>query len=122
MKMKKKLVTLLKLFMLVVFISYYGEVIAFSHIHFLPDRVITHSHPFLPGHSHSSTEFETITELSTLSCIEFIPFILFCALVIFCVLILEKSWILPNIRTYNYLLRAPPYCIRNNRIMFSFFI
>ena len=106
--MKKTLLAILKVFMLVAFISYYGEVTAFSHIHFLPDKVVTHSHPFLPGHTHSSIEFETITELSTLLLIEYIPFILFCALVTLYTLCLERRYALPGTKTFSYSLRAPP--------------
>ncbi|WP_234997992.1 hypothetical protein [Parabacteroides sp. Marseille-P3160] len=59
-------------FLLVIFVSYYVGITAFTHTHFFPHYSITHSHPFLPGadglphHTHSQAAFELIGALNSI--------------------------------------------------------
>lgn len=63
-RMNKRLRFISGIFLIVLFISYYGCTTAFVHTHHTPYGLITHSHPYKGPHSHSAPAFMTISILS----------------------------------------------------------
>lgn len=110
--MVKKVKTLFKIFLIVLFGSYYIGNTFFTHTHIINKYSITHSHPYLPGGSHTHTEMEYVVVsmfnamLVTDSEMEiFNPSLLLFLLMI----IISPSCTILFIRTINCLtLRAPP--------------
>lgn len=108
--MKKKLLTLLKFFLIVLYINYYGSTIFFVHTHQTPYGPITHSHPYKGAHQHSANAFVTIAVLSEIA----VCTVLFAAAVFIqrVVGLVQTSY--HKYHAYRLLqhvyLRAPPYC------------
>lgn len=111
--MRVKVSSILKCFLVILFLSYYGGTTLFTHTHTVDGVKITHSHPYLPSghHSHSSTAFQQIEQLSNFVFIIGAVFSLF-ALTGFRILFHIPA--IPHIRPVNsfyYQLRAPPYML-----------
>lgn len=62
--MRKQLLTLLKLLLPLIFVSYLCGIALFTHSHVVNGVIIVHSHPFKDAHSHTTKQFETIMYLS----------------------------------------------------------
>ncbi|TCO93725.1 hypothetical protein EV202_10616 [Bacteroides heparinolyticus] len=61
----KKLRTIMKWFLPLLFIAYLGGITLFTHSHVVNGVIISHSHPFKGEHEHSEAEVETIFFLSS---------------------------------------------------------
>ena len=110
-KMKKKLRIILGLFLIVLYLGYYGETTLFVHTHYTPYGMITHSHPFKSAH-------HTIPAYITISILSYIVF--FSTMVPFfetflCKISTIKTYILLCLHPIHYsqhiFLRAPPIMI-----------
>ncbi|AVM52625.1 hypothetical protein JN06_00645 [Bacteroides zoogleoformans] len=60
----KKLRNIMKWFLPLLFIAYWGGITLFTHSHVVNGVIISHSHPFKGEHEHSAVEVETIFFLS----------------------------------------------------------
>lgn len=56
----EKLRHILKYFLPLLFLSYWGGVTLFTHSHVVNGVIMVHSHPFKAGHQHTSGQAETI--------------------------------------------------------------
>lgn len=54
--MKEKMLTILRIALVALFLSYYGSVTLFPHTHLVDGGVVTHSHPYAPSSSHTHTQ------------------------------------------------------------------
>ncbi|MBR8705411.1 hypothetical protein IX324_001184 [Bacteroides pyogenes] len=61
----KKLRSIMKWFLPLLFIAYLGGITLFTHSHAVNGVIISHSHPFKGEHEHSEAEVETIFFLSS---------------------------------------------------------
>lgn len=67
-QMRERFKYLIKIFLLVAFLGYYGGFFCCTHTHFDGVRQVAHSHPFpSSGHSHSAGEMQTISQLANLA-------------------------------------------------------
>ena len=68
--MKPRKHILLRICLLLLFLSYYGSATMFSHVHYIGSQRIVHSHPYAagtasnPGHTHSAAAFLLIQQLT----------------------------------------------------------
>lgn len=107
----KKLRSIMKWFLPLLFIAYLGGITLFTHSHTVNGVIISHSHPFKGEHEHSEAEVETIFFLSsffspslTISCATApVLLILLCVL---SVLSTEHAKCRNSYKTIS--LRAPP--------------
>lgn len=56
----EKLRHILKFFLPLLFLTYWGGVTLFTHSHVVNGVIIVHSHPFKAGHQHTESQAETI--------------------------------------------------------------
>jgi hypothetical protein len=64
----------IKIFLLVLFIQYYFNLIYYQHFHWENNQLVVHSHPYKDlGHHHSSTDFQTIRTHISFSVLPFEP-------------------------------------------------
>lgn len=66
--MQKNVCSILRLFLVILFLGYYGGSTLFIHTHTVDGVVITHSHPYLPSghHTHMPSGFQVIDHLTYL--------------------------------------------------------
>jgi len=113
---KERLYTILKYFLIVIFIHYYAGSVAFTHVHHFATYTIVHSHPYLPGadgnphHTHSTAEYLTIMQLNTMTMLEgALPFLAIAAVLLLAVFLLFTP-IIHQTRSIRVIsLRAPPF-------------
>ena len=55
----------MRLFLLLLFIAYWGGLTLFTHSHVVNGVIIVHSHPFKGQHEHTEVQLETIFFLSS---------------------------------------------------------
>lgn len=106
--------SIISIFLLVIFASYYVGTTAFMHTHFYPHYSITHSHPFargvdgLPHHTHTGTAFETIQTLDSFLLELQNPFLLL-LFTVYLLLLLQAVRPMQGIELkFTSRLRAPP--------------
>ena len=56
----EKLRGIMKFFLPLLFLTYWGGVTLFTHSHVVNGVIIVHSHPFKAGHQHTESQAETI--------------------------------------------------------------
>lgn len=56
----EKLRRIMKYFLPLLFLTYWGGVLLFTHSHVVNGVIIVHSHPFKTGHQHTQGQAETI--------------------------------------------------------------
>ncbi|OQC36276.1 MAG: hypothetical protein BWX63_02002 [Bacteroidetes bacterium ADurb.Bin041] len=121
--MKLLLKKILRCFLLLLFLGYYGSITLFTHSHIVNEVVIVHSHPYNPfskdkpsSHQHSTNEFVLISLLS-----HFLTTVVFTTFSIGVLKVVFKKYILSK-NENNYFsriyvcfngLRAPPLNIHN---------
>lgn len=106
--------SILKYFLIVLFVSYYVGGVAFTHVHHYLSYTIVHSHPYLPGsdglphHTHDSVAFQTIEELTHILAESALFFFFGMALIFFIVFAQSPRYliVIRSVCTCN--LRAPP--------------
>jgi len=60
--------SVLKIFLLTLFVGYFCAANLFSHIHVLVNgQKITHSHPYKAGHTHNTCDYQLIQDLTHFS-------------------------------------------------------
>lgn len=104
----------LRLFWVVLFMSYYVGGTAFTHTHYFLNYSITHSHPYLPGadglphHEHSPVAFNTIEELAEwcMELIPYLPLVMAWTLLMVVLVFIKKEAVLRLVRRGES--RAPP--------------
>ncbi|MDR1866139.1 MAG: hypothetical protein LBR08_11290 [Bacteroidales bacterium] len=102
-------------FLLALFLGYVVSITAFTHSHVVNGEVITHSHPYggtpdQPGHSHTTSQFQTIAQLShllTWSCITALLMVLLSAKTI--VRNVSGTCRIIRRQVFCHALRAPPF-------------
>lgn len=110
--MKKVLIHFMKLFLPLLFISYWGGITLFTHSHVVNGVVIVHSHPF-KGLHHTETQLETIFFLSAFTTSDVTP-VVYAAIVpmLLAILLVPKWEQVRKIAVRDGIhLRAPPYRI-----------
>ncbi|WP_321436223.1 hypothetical protein [uncultured Bacteroides sp.] len=107
--MKQKLLNISRILLVVLFISYYGGSTFFLHTHETPNGLITHSHPFKTGHTHSQAGFETIHLLSTILFIVYSIFSFKYTKVLYRILHSAKNLLYIHLDLTSNPLRAPPF-------------
>lgn len=107
----KRLRLLSGLFLIVLFMNYYGCSTFFMHTHQTPFGPITHSHPFKGAHSHTTSAYVTISLLT--KALFFTTFTAFAA--IFLCIIGKLTVTIHLLHTLKHLqhifLRGPPLAI-----------
>ena len=71
-QMAKKAMSLFKIFLAVLFCSYYAGNAFFVHTHLFNKCSTTHSHPYLPGanHTHAESEYVIISAFNAMQTID----------------------------------------------------
>jgi hypothetical protein len=117
MGLSENLKRVLKWFLLILFLGYYGSIVLFTHTHLINGVTIVHSHPYKPfsddgspSHNHSSNEIVVLQALSGFFSTVVLSFI---ALAIFRHVTninhpLKNQWKEFVTDFYSFLLRAPP--------------
>lgn len=116
--MRQAFTKIVKIFLLVLFTSYYGSTTLFIHTHILHNTYIVHSHPFSDGnskspvtHQHTENQYLIIQALSFF--VSTFLMLFFAALLFLCIkqiLFLFNRIVVENTdNILQYLLRAPPY-------------
>ncbi len=110
----EKLRRIMKFFLPLLFLMYWGGITLFNHSHVVNGVIIVHSHPFQANHQHTPDQAETIFFLGhyTASSLPSLLTAVSCFLVLLNVLALPRVVRLCLSRQENGLrLRAPPVCV-----------
>ncbi len=107
--MKQRLLNISKILLIALFVSYYGGTTLFFHSHESSEGLITHSHPYKTGHTHSQVEFETIHLLSVILFTAYAAFLLSLIRLLFRVLHSSTNISFVHVSLTSNLLRAPPF-------------
>jgi hypothetical protein len=114
---------IMRFFLLILFLGYYGSITLFTHTHIINGITIVHSHPFNSGtkenpikHQHTANEFILIQFLA-----HFLATILFFTFSIEAYKVVLRKYTLQKIKEsfskltslISYGLRAPPIIIQN---------
>lgn len=110
----EKLRRIMKFFLPLLFLMYWGGITLFNHSHVVNGVIIVHSHPFQANHQHTPDQAETIFLLGhyTASSLPSLLTAVSCFLVLLNVLAVPRVVRLCLSRQENGLrLRAPPVCV-----------
>ncbi|WP_321425862.1 hypothetical protein [uncultured Bacteroides sp.] len=108
--MKQRLLNISKILLIALFVSYYGGTTLFFHTHETAEGLISHSHPYKAGHSHSQVEFETIHLLSVILLTAYSAFFLSFIRLLYRILHSPKNIVCIHLRSLtSNPLRAPPF-------------
>lgn len=110
----EKLRRIMKFFLPLLFLMYWGGITLFNHSHVVNGVIIVHSHPFQANHQHTPDQAETIFFLGyyTASSLPSLLTAVSCFLVLLNVLAVPRVVRLCLSRQENGLhLRAPPVCV-----------
>lgn len=107
--MKQRLLNISKILLIALFVSYYGGTTLFFHSHETYEGLITHSHPYKTGHTHSQVEFETIHLLSIILFSAYSAFLLSFIRFLYRVLHSPKNISYVHVSLTSNPLRAPPF-------------
>ncbi|MDD2960853.1 MAG: hypothetical protein PHR45_02080 [Muribaculaceae bacterium] len=99
------------IFLLILFIGYFGNNTFFTHVHYINNIAIVHSHPFGgANHTHSSASLNTISLLNSVTLISAVSATI--GIIVLHILYTLKYNRCPkrgSIAITHYSLRAPPF-------------
>jgi len=102
----------------ILYVCFWASTHLFFHTHYLPDGVITHSHPYFPWdkdephHSHTAAQFQIIDVLGTALFVSSDPIFVFAVAICLCIILLSVTSCKSISSYYTIsLLRAPPVSV-----------
>lgn len=110
--MKRHLVSILRIAVAALFLSYYSGSMLFTHTHSFEWGHVTHSHPYMPGagHSHTAAGCQLIEHLGHMLFIASATMILAVAVQATYRIAAETAPRLAPVQRYTRPARAPPVC------------
>jgi len=102
----------------ILYVCFWGSTHLFFHTHYLPNGVITHSHPYFPWdegeshHSHTAAQLQIIAMAETALFVSSDPIFVFAVAICLCFILLSITSYKSVSSYYTIsLLRAPPVSI-----------
>lgn len=110
--MKRHLVSILRIAVAALFLSYYSGSMLFTHTHSFEWGRVTHSHPYMPGaaHSHTAAGCQLIEHLGHMLFIASATMVLAVAVQVTYRIVAETATVLALAQLYTRPARAPPIC------------